>query len=83
MPRLRTLLEWSVILIPLIIIGFLAYNFVFSGPAVPPSGLPDTTGGFYQSPISPQQYTKTMGNWQYTLTVIVFLYPCREDCGQA
>jgi hypothetical protein len=69
MPRLRTLLEWSAILIPLIIIGFLAYNFVFSGPAVPPSGLPDITGGFYQAPISPpQQYTKTMGNWQYTLT---------------
>lgn len=69
MPRLRTLLEWSVILIPLIIIGFLAYNFVFGGPAVPPSGLPDTTGGFYQTPLSPpQQFTKTMGNWQYTLT---------------
>jgi hypothetical protein len=68
MPRLRTLLEWSAIIVPLIIIGFLAYNFVFSGPAVPPSGLPDTTGGFYQSPISPQQFTKTMGTWQYTLT---------------
>ena len=69
MSRLRTLLEWSAILIPLIIIGFLAYLFVFGGPAVPPSGLPDTTGGFYQSPISPpQQYTKTMGDWQFTLT---------------
>lgn len=70
MPRLRTLLEWSVILIPLIIIGFLGYNFIFgNGSAVPPSGLPDTTGGFYQSSFSPpQQYTKTMGNWQYTLT---------------
>jgi hypothetical protein len=69
MSRLRTLLEWSAILIPLIIIGFLAYQFVFGGPAVPPSGLPDVTGGFYQSPFSPpQQYTKTMGNWQFTLT---------------
>jgi hypothetical protein len=69
MPRLRTLLEWSAILIPLIIIGFLCYQFVFGGPAVPPSGLPDTTGGFYQSPFSPpQQYTKTMGNWQFTFT---------------
>jgi len=68
MPRLRTLLEWSAILIPLIIIGFLAYHFVFSGPAVPPSGLPDTTGGFYQTPITAQQYSKTIGNWQYTLT---------------
>jgi hypothetical protein len=69
MPRLRTFLEWSAIIIPLIIIGFILWLFVFSGPAVPPSGLPDTTGGFYQIPISPpQQYTKTMGNWQYTLT---------------
>ena len=69
MPRLRTLLEWSAILIPLMIIGFLAYQFVFAGPAVPPSGLPDTTGGFYQTPLSPpQQYTKTMGDWKFTLT---------------
>jgi len=68
MPRLRTLLEWSAILIPLMIIGFLSYQFVFAGPAVPPSGLPDTTGGFYQTPLSPpQQYTKTMGDWQFTL----------------
>jgi hypothetical protein len=69
MSRLRTLLEWSAILIPLIIIGFVIWFFLFSGPAVPPSGLPDTTGGFYQTPFSPpQQYTKTLGNWQYTLT---------------
>jgi hypothetical protein len=69
MPLLRTLLEWSAIIIPLIILGFFAYNFVFGVPVVPPSGLPDTTGGFYQSPFSPpQQYTKTMGNWQFTLS---------------
>lgn len=69
MPRLRTFLEWSAILIPLIIVGFLVYFFVFSGPAVPPSGLPDIAGGFYQNPLSPQQqFTKSMGNWQYTLT---------------
>lgn len=70
MSRLRTLLEWSAILIPLIIIGFFGYSFIFgSGPAVQPSGLPDTTGGFYQSPFSPpQQYIKTMGDWQFTLT---------------
>jgi len=69
MSRLRTLLEWSAIIIPLIIIGFLAYQFVFRGPAVPPSGLPDVTGGFYQSPFSPpQQYTKTKGDWQFTFT---------------
>ena len=70
MSRLRTLAEWSAILIPLVIIGFLGYNFIFGGALVSqPSGLPDTTGGFYQSPFSPpQQYTKTMGNWQFTLT---------------
>lgn len=69
MPRLRTLLEWSAILIPLIIMGFLAWQFVFGGPAIAPSGLPDTSGGFYQSPLSPpQQYTKSVGNWQFTLT---------------
>jgi hypothetical protein len=70
MSRRRTLLEWSVIVIPLIIIGVLGYNFVFgSSPAVPPSGLPDTTGGFYQSAFSPpQQFTKTLGDWQFSLT---------------
>lgn len=69
MTRLRSVLEWSAILIPLLIIGFLAYQFVFGGPAVPPSGLPDSTGGFYQTPFSPpQQVTKTMGDWQFTLT---------------
>jgi hypothetical protein len=70
MSRSRTLLEWCAIIIPLIVIGFLGCFFVFcSGPAAQPSGLPDTTGGFYQSPISPpQQYTKTMGNWQFALT---------------
>ena len=69
MSRLRILLEWSAILIPLIIIGLLAYPFVFGGPAVPQSGLPDVTGGFYQKAFSPpQQYAKTMGNWQFTLT---------------
>jgi hypothetical protein len=68
-PRLRSLLEWSAILIPLVILGFLAYTFVFGGPAIPPSGLPDVTGGFYQTPFSPpQQFTKSMGNWQFTLT---------------
>ncbi len=70
MSRLRTLAEWSVILIPLIIIGFLGYYFIFGGaPASQPSGLPDTTGGFYQSPFSPpQQYTKNTGDWRFILT---------------
>ena len=69
MPRLRTLLESAVILIPLLAAGLIVYFLFFSGPAIPPSGLPDTTGGFYQSPISPpQKFIRTLGNWQYTLT---------------
>ncbi|MDO9325062.1 MAG: hypothetical protein Q7T80_08930 [Methanoregula sp.] len=70
MSRFRTLLEWLVILIPLLIIGFLIFN-VFSGngmPAAEPSGLPGN-GGFFQVPLpSQQQYTKTNGEWQFTLT---------------
>jgi hypothetical protein len=70
MSRLRTLLEWSAILIPFIVIGFLGYFFVVgSGYAPQPSGLPDSTGGFYQSPFfPPEQYTKTAGEWQFTFT---------------
>jgi len=70
MSRLRSLLEWLVILIPLLIIGFLVIN-VISGngmPAAEPSGLPGN-GGFFQVPLpAPQQYTKTAGDWQFTLT---------------
>jgi hypothetical protein len=70
MSRLRTLLEWLVILIPLLIIGFLVFN-VISGngmPAAEPSGLPGN-GGFFQVPLpAPQQYTKTAGEWRFTLT---------------
>ncbi len=69
MPRLRTLLEWSVVLIPFIIIGFFGYNFISGPPAAPSSGLPDTTGGFYQDSVSPPQtFIKNMGDWQFTLT---------------
>ena len=69
MPRLRTVLEWSAILIPLLVVGFLAWQFAFAGPVVPPSGLPDITGGFYQTPFSPSlQVTKTRGDWHFTLT---------------
>jgi len=71
MSRLRTLLEWSVILVLLAVIVFTGYYFFFvaGAPVREPSGLPETTGGFYQSPVvPPQQYTKTMGDWQYTLT---------------
>jgi len=70
MSRLRSLLEWLVILIPLLIIGFLIFN-VISGngiPAAEPSGLPGN-GGFFQVPLpAPQQYTKTAGDWRFTLT---------------
>ena len=32
-----------------------------------PSGLPDGNGGFYQGPLSPpQQFTKNVGDWQFT-----------------
>jgi hypothetical protein len=69
LPRLRTFLEWGVILVPLLIIALVVWFLFFSGPAIPPSGLPNATGGFYQTPLSPpQQYTKTLGNYQYTLT---------------
>lgn len=69
MPRLRTLLEWAVILVPLLVVVLIVYFLFFSGPAIPPSGLPDTTGGFYQNPVSPsQKFTTARGNWQYTLT---------------
>jgi hypothetical protein len=67
--RLKTLLEWLVILVPLVIIGFLAYNFVFGTgtPAAEQSGLPDN-GGFFQTPLSsPQQFSKNSGEWQFTL----------------
>jgi len=42
MTLLRSLLEWALILVPLIVIGFLGYNFLFAA-GVPPeesSGLP-------------------------------------------
>lgn len=69
MPRLRTLLEWSVILVPLIVIGFLGYHLVTGVSAAQPSGLPDGTGGFYQSPLAqPEQHTIHAGDWSFTLT---------------
>lgn len=69
MPRLRTILEWSVILVLIVVIGFFGYLFIFGGPAPQPSGLPDSTGGFYQSPVlPPQKFSKTIGGWQFALT---------------
>jgi len=70
MSRLRSLLEWLVILIPLLIIGFVIYTFVFPGGAASAagSGLPDN-GGFFQGTLpSPQQYSKTSGDWKFTFT---------------
>ncbi len=70
MSRLRSLLEWLVIIVPLIVVGVLVFNVV-SGtgmPAAEPSGLPGN-GGFFQVPLSPpQQYTKTSGDWRFTFT---------------
>lgn len=68
MTSLRTLAEWSLVLIYPHIIGFFAYPFVFgTGSSAQPSGLPDTTGGFSQDQLSPpQQFTKTTGDWQFT-----------------
>ena len=69
MVRLRTLLEWTIIIVPLIIIGFLAFSFISgAGPhADQPSGLPGGNGGFFQSPLfPPQQFTKNVGDWHFT-----------------
>ncbi|MFA6225767.1 MAG: hypothetical protein WC620_06215 [Methanoregula sp.] len=56
MSRLRSLLEWLVIIIPLLIVGLLIFN-VISGngmPAAGSSGLPDN-GGFFQVSLPAQQ----------------------------
>lgn len=70
MSRFKSLLEWIIILIPLLIIGFLIFS-VISGSGIPafePSGLPGN-GGFFQSPLpAPQQYTMSAGDWRFTLT---------------
>ncbi len=66
--QFRTLLEWALILVPLIVIGFLGYSFFFSAPPAEPTGLPGN-GGFFQVPVAtPQQYSKNAGVWQFTLT---------------
>lgn len=68
MSRIRTLLEWTVILIPLLIVGFLIFWYMPGAGTHQPSGLPDGNGGFYQSPLSPpQQFTKNIGEWRFTL----------------
>ena len=70
MSRLRSLLEWSIILIPLLILAFLIFNLIMGNgiPAAEPSGLPGN-GGFFQIPLpAPQQYTKTAGDWRFILT---------------
>jgi len=69
MSRLRTLLEWTVILVLFLIIVFLIFTFIFGGGTsnAQPSGLPDGNGGFYQSQLfSQQQFTKTVGDWQFS-----------------
>jgi len=69
MSRLRTLLEWTVIIVVFMIIGFLAWSFIFGAgtSTAQPSGLPDGNGGFSQSQLSSQeQFTKDAGGWQFT-----------------
>jgi hypothetical protein len=70
MSRLRPLLEWLVILIPLLIVGYLVFSFSSGSGifATGPSGLPDN-GGFFQVPLSPPlQFTKSVGDWRFMLT---------------
>jgi hypothetical protein len=70
MIRLRSLLEWLVIIIPLLVVGFVIFTFLSGSSSSLPagSGLPDN-GGFFQSLLSsPQQYSKTSGDWKFTLT---------------
>lgn len=67
MSRLRTLLEWTVILAMVIVTAFLASGFIFGAGTHQPSGLPEGNGGFYQTSLtSPQQFTKSTGDWQFT-----------------
>jgi hypothetical protein len=70
MSRLRTLLEWTVIVVIFIILGSLAFSF-FTGAGShngQPSGLPGSNGGFFQNPLSPpQEFTKNAGDWHFTL----------------
>ena len=68
MTRIRTILEWAVILVPLAIVAFLVLSFYGGAglPAAEPSGLPDGSGGFYQAPVSPpQQFSESVGGWQF------------------
>ena len=67
MSRLRTLLEWTVILVVFLIIGLLIFWFIYSAGSPKPLGLPDGNGGFYQSPLSPpQQFARNVGDWRFT-----------------
>ena len=68
MSRIRTIIEWTAIIVSFLIIGFLIVWFFSGAGTHQPSGLPDGNGGFYQSPLSqPQQFTKNVGDWQFTL----------------
>jgi hypothetical protein len=78
MVRIRTLLEWLVILVPVMIAIWLVFTLAtgsglpFMSPADQQdgqSGLPGGLGGLYQDPLpEPLTFSKTMGDWQYTLT---------------
>jgi hypothetical protein len=63
------MLEWTVIIVSFIIIGFLVFNFFWGAGshAAQPSGLPEGNGGFFQTPLSPpQEFTKNAGDWHFT-----------------
>jgi hypothetical protein len=67
MSRIRTLLEWTALLVPFLIVGLLIMWFIGGAGTRQPSGLPDGNGGFYQSPLSlPQQFSRNVGDWQFT-----------------
>jgi hypothetical protein len=68
MTRLRSLLEWLLILIPFLVIGFVVFTLVTGSGSSSPSGsgLPDTNGGFYQTPLTgPQEYSTSTGDWKF------------------
>jgi len=81
MPRLRTLLEWSAILIPVLIIGFFLVTVVFRLSRGLPSGLPGN-GVSSQVPLAPTQQYSSPRRRSFTLRSGLCLYPCRKVVGR-
>jgi len=66
MSATRTLLAVIVVVV-LITAGYWGFSTFFTGPAPEPSGLPGN-GGFFQVPLdSPRTYTKSVGDWTFTM----------------